>query len=153
MCMGLCLNKETYKVFHCIPLWFTYFVILLITCGENVMFLVDPIYMMPSAVLSLIMLLGICSCRSLQIRNCIWVTYLITALIQLMVTLVAFGLIILFPTNEECTQNKDEDGTVTYDCIELESKADASTVTFLLAGIVYFTLKTSCLVCFLHAFA
>ena len=82
MCMCICLNKKTYKVFHCIPLWVFVLAIGLLTCCENILILAgNPVFIMPSVIMCFTFLLAICSCRSLALRNCIWVTYLIIGLI------------------------------------------------------------------------
>ena len=103
MCAICCLNKKTYKVCRIVPVWVFFLIVMLITFAENLIFLVDPLYMLPSLFVSITMLPGLCSCRSLKIRNCIWITYLIVALIQLLVAVVAFCLLIAFPNDEECT--------------------------------------------------
>lgn len=99
-------------------------------------------------------LLAICSCRSLGLRNCIWVTYLILGLIQLMVTLVVFAILIVYPEDEECVQTTSGlNQKVTYECEELETKATPEVIILLLVLLGYFGAKISCFVCFLHAFA
>ena len=102
--MCICLNKKTFKVCHCIPLWAFVLGIALLTVCENVLILAGEwIYIVPSVIMTLLFILTPCSCRSLNLRNCIWVTYLILGLIQLMVSLVVFGILIVFPEEEECT--------------------------------------------------
>ena len=153
MCMCLCLNRETYKAFRCVPLWVMFGVVMLITLCENLLYLVDPLFMMPSVVMTLIFLPGLCSCRSLKIRNCIWVSYLVIGLIQLMVCLVAFIIILVFPDDEECTQLQKPNGDVMYYCTEKESKTSGGTIVLLLSLTIYYVFKNVFLVCFLHAFA
>ena len=149
-----CVSKKNYKFCCCIPLWFIFILIMLLTFTENILFLVNPIFILPSATMSLIFLTAICARRSLKIRNFIWVSYLIIALIQLFMTIVIFGLVIIFPDEEECTTTKDPDtGKTIYTCIEKESKTTPGLVMFILCLIGFFSIKSCCLVCFLHAFA
>jgi len=71
-----------------------------------------------------------------------------------MVTLVVFGIVIVFPNEEECTQTTSViTGKVTYECEEKESKTSAGVIILLLVLLGYFMVKISCLTCFLHAFA
>ena len=125
MCMLFnicCVSKKNYKFCCCIPLWFIFIMIMLLTFAENILYLLNPIFILPSAVMSLIFLSAICARNSLKIRNCIWVSYLVTALIQLFMTIVIFGIVVIFPEEEECTNTKDPDtGKTIYNCIEKES--------------------------------
>ena len=155
MCLRLCLNRKTYKVCHCLPLWFFFVVIALVQLSENLLFLVDPFIILPSLGISIVFIPIICCHKSLQVRNCIWIAYLIGSLTQLLVTTVALATVILFPGEEDCRQSKDKNGNVMFICTEIERDEETSLGDELvLIGLIsYFLLKTSFLVYFLHAFA
>ena len=158
MCLHYCLSKKNFSMCRCIPLWPFYVLVMLLTFIENILYLINPPLIVLSAFQSLVFLGSICQCRSvkLKVRNCIWISYLITALLQLFIALVVFALKVAFPDDEECTATTNgETGEVTYDCVVIEEDESVRTETILLIFVLicYFIAKVSCLVCFLHAFA
>ena len=102
MCLCFCLNKKTYKVMRCIPLNAFVLIIGMLVMCENVLYLLFPYFIIPSAIMTLALPLYICSGRSSNLRHCLWVLYLVMALIQLVVTSVIFVLKMWFPQDEDC---------------------------------------------------
>ena len=153
MCIEKCLDRKTYKVCRCLPLWSIFLTIAFLALCENALFVIDPIIILPTGIMTIAFLFGLCCRNSLQTRNCIWVTYLIISLVQLLVSLVIFGTAIMFPTEEECTEYVEDDGSVTQICIDIDSNIKLATTVLTLTLIGYFTLKTTFLVFFLHAYA
>lgn len=81
MCLSLCLSKESYRVLHCIPLWTFVLLIYMLVLAENILFLLDPIFILPSGILTLTFPLYVCSSRRVSMRHCIWITYLIISML------------------------------------------------------------------------
>ena len=91
--------------------------------------------------------------NSLLIRNIIWITYLATSLIQLVWTILIFGLYFLFSDEGQCTEMTVDFGTFTYKCEDVEDKSKSIVIGVFIGLISYFTLKTCYLVFFLKLFA
>ena len=92
MCICCCLSTKTeYKVFSCVPLWAFVLLIFLLQVTENILYLIEPVFIVASAPMAIMFLPLLCFWSNVKMRHCLWVAYLIGAITQLMVTLVIFG--------------------------------------------------------------
>ena len=62
MCLSLFLNRKTYKVCHCMPLWFFFVAIAVAQLCENILFFVEPLIILPSLAMTIVFVPMLC-CR------------------------------------------------------------------------------------------
>ena len=148
-----CLDTGTFTACNCLPLKRLVLVIFGLVLIENFLYFANPLCLVPSLGLSIVFLLYAWRYKAVQLRHCIWITYLIVGICQLFVAIVVFGITVYFPEKEDCTQRVDRYGRAEFECLKLQKEADPAMVTLLLILIFYYLLKSSVLVVFLHGFA